>query len=169
MTLGCEASMILGYKGEVVMVLLIWFWYDFGSFWVQFWAVLRSCWGQKSAYRLHGRSIRLRPGSRQFDFAHFGRFWETFGEDFGDIFVSFVDIDFIIKVSMILKWFLMDFDTLWTSKSEQKAWRVVQKSTLHVVCYRMGMDIDFGRILGSGWEQFHVPIAFQKRLRKQVL
>ena len=51
---------------------------------------------------------------------------------------------------LILSWILMDFDTLWRGKIEQKAWRVVQKSTLHVVCYRTSMDIDSGRILGSG-------------------
>ena len=83
--------------------------------------------------------------------------------------VSFVDIDCIMKFYMILRQFLMDFDTLSTSKIEQKAWRVVQKSTLHVVCYRTSMDIDFGRILGSGWEPFGVSVGLQERLRKQVL
>ena len=55
----------------------------------------------------------------------------------------------------------MDFDTLSTSKIKQKAWRVVQKSTLHLICYGMSMDIDLGRILGSGWEQFWFPIGFR--------
>ena len=68
--------------------------------------------------------------------------------------VSFVDIDFTMKFYMILRQFLMDFDTLSTSKIKQKALRVVQKSTLHLICYGMSMDIDLGRILGSGWEQF---------------
>ena len=58
----------------------------------------------------------------------------------------------------------MDFDTLWTSKIKQKAWRVVQKSTFHVVRYRMCLKIDFGWIFGAGWEEFWVPIGLQKRL-----
>ena len=63
----------------------------------------------------------------------------------------------------------MDFDTYWISKIKQKAWRVLQKSTFHVVRYRMCLKIDFGRVLGAGWKQFWVPIGLQKRLRKQVL
>ena len=83
--------------------------------------------------------------------------------------VSFVDVDCIMKFYMILRQFLMDFDILSTSKIEQKAWRVLQKSIFHVVRYRMCLKIDFGRVLGAGWEQFCVPIGPQKRLRKQVL
>ena len=33
---------------------------------------------------------------------HFGRFWRGFGKDFGDILVSFVDVNVIMNVDMIL-------------------------------------------------------------------
>ena len=42
---------------------------------------------------------------------------------------------------MILKGFLMDFDTLWTSKNEHFTWRVVQKSSFRLVCYRMHIGV----------------------------
>ena len=52
-----------------------------------------------------------------------------FGKVFGDISLSFVDINFTMDFYMILRCFLLDFDTLWTSKNEHFAWRVLQKST----------------------------------------
>ena len=106
---------------------------------------------------------------QQFDAAHFGGFWNALGEDFGDILVSCVNIVFRMNFYRMLTSFFIDFDTFWRSKIKQKVWKVVQKSTLHLICYRMSMDIDLGRILGSGWEQFWFPIGLQKRLRMQVL
>ena len=63
----------------------------------------------------------------------------------------------------------MGFGTLWTSKNEYFAWEVLKKSNFCIVSYRMPMGIDFGKILGPGWEQFGDPIGVQKRLRKQLL
>ena len=162
----------------VVMILMImrsWssLWHYFGvilgSTWEDFGSILGSSWAQKSSWRLHGHSIRLRPRSRQFDFAHFGGCWRSLGEVFGGIFLSFLDIDFAIGFHLLLRWFFIDFHTLWTSKSEQIAWEVLQKSNFRLVSYRMCLGIDFGRILESGWRHFWVPIGLQKRLRKQML
>ena len=63
----------------------------------------------------------------------------------------------------------MDFCTLWTSKNEHFAWRVLQKSNFHVDCYRRRIRIGFGRILGLGWRQFWVPNGAEMRLRKEML
>ena len=150
-----------------------WFWGHFEwilkVFWEDFWIILGSCSVQKSSWKRSESWVEAGSRFSEFDADHFGRFWTGFGNHFGDILVSFVDIDFTMKFHMILKQFLMDFDTLSTSKIKQKAWRVLQKSTLHVICYRTSMDIDLRRISSSGWEQFWVPIGLQKRLRKQVL
>ena len=139
------------------------------AFWEDLGTILGSCWGQKPSWKLPESFVQAGSRFPQFDAAHFGGFWRAFGEDFGDILVSFVDINITMNFYMMLRWFFMDFDTLWTSKIKQKAWRVVQKSTFHVVCYRMCLDIDFRRILGSRWKQFWVPIGLQTRFRAQVL
>ena len=135
---------------------------DFGS-------ILGSSWDQKSSWRLHGRSTRLRTRSRQFNSAHFGGFRRPLGEVFGDIFLSFLGIDFAIGFHLLLRWFFIDFHALRTSKSEQIAWEVLQKSNFRVVCYCMCLGIDFGSIFGSGWTHFWIPMGLQKRLRKQVV
>ena len=139
------------------------------SFWEDLGTILGSCWVQKPSWTLLASFVQAGSRFPHQNAGHFGGFWRAFGKDFGDILVPFVDMDFTMNFYMILKWFFMDFDTLWTSKIKQKAWRVVQKSTLHLIWYWMSMDIDFGRILRSGWEQLWVPIGFPKRLRKQVL
>ena len=72
--------------------------------------------------------------------------------DFGDILVSFVDVNFTMILNMILRWFWVNFDTLWTSTNEHFAWRVLQKSNFRVACYRMRMRIDFGKTLGLIWK-----------------
>ena len=78
--------------------------------------------------------------------------------------VSFVDVNFTMIFNMILKWLGVNFDTLWTSKNEHFAWRVLQKSNFRVVGYRMHMGIDFARLLGPGLRQFWVPIGVHQRL-----
>ena len=51
----------------ILMIMRSWWsgWYHFavilGSVWEDFGSILGSCWGQKSSWRFHGRSIRLRP------------------------------------------------------------------------------------------------------------
>ena len=142
---------------------------DWETFRSNFGNTLGSSWGQKSSWRVYKIYVLIRCRFSRFLPDHFGGFWRPLGEVFGDILATFVVIDFIINLYMIFRWFFIDFDALWTSKIGQKAWRVVQKSTLHLICYRMSMDIDFGWILGSGWEQFWVPIGLQKWLRKQVV
>ena len=80
MTLGCEASMILGYKGEVAMVLLISFWYDFGvlvgRILGRFEVMLRSKIGLQASWTLQSSqtwisTVRLRP------------FWKVLGDFWG--------------------------------------------------------------------------------------
>ena len=155
------------------MVWLISFWCYFearlGGFWKHFGVMLRSKIVFEAPWTLHSSQTSISTPFPHQNSGHFGRFWRAFGKVFGIILVCFVDIDFTMNFYMILRQFLMDFDTLSTSKIKQKAWRVVQKSTLHLICYGMSMDIDLGRILGSGWEQFWFPIGLQKRLRMQVL
>ena len=63
----------------------------------------------------------------------------------------------------------MDFGTLWTSKNEHFAWRVLQKSNFRLVCNRMHIRIDFGWILGPGSGHFWVPMGVQKRLGERLL
>ena len=83
--------------------------------------------------------------------------------------VSLADVNFIMDFDMILRRFFIDLHTLWTSKSEQIQWEVLQKSNFRLVSYRMCLGIDFGRILESGWRHFWVPIGLEKRFEKQVL
>ena len=139
------------------------------AFLEDFWTVLGSCWAQKSSWKLSESFVQAGSRFSGFDSDHFGGFWRGFGKDFGDIFVSFVDVNVIMNFDMILWWFVTDFHTLWTSKSEQIALKVLQKSNFRVVRYRMCLEINFGRILGSNWRHFWIPIGLQKRLQKQVL
>ena len=138
-------------------------------FWEDFSIILGACSAQKSSWKRSESWVEAGSRFSEFDADHFGGFWRAFGKHFGDILVSFVDVNFIMHFDMILRWFFIDFLTLWTSKNEQIQWEVLQKSKFRLVCYRMCLGIDFGWILESGWRHFWVPSGHQKRLRKQVL
>ena len=138
-------------------------------FWEDFSIILGACSAQKSSWKRSESWVEAGSRFSEFDPDHFGGFWRAFGKHFGDILVSFVDVNFIMHFDMILRWFFIDLHTLWTSKSEQIQWEVLQKSNFRLVSYRMCLGIDFGRILESGWRHFWVPIGLRKRLRKQVL
>ena len=137
---------------------------DLSNFMVWSWIYDRFChshgtildvfWGNVGLETCLGGSFLVRSRFNHFDSPHFGRFWDPHGKVFGDILVSFVDVNFMMDFYMIFEWILMDLDSLWTSKSEQIQWEVVQKSNFRIVCYRMWLGIDFGRILGLGWKDF---------------
>ena len=163
------------YHNENIMMITSWgsFWGHFEwileVFWEDFWTILGSCSLQKSSWKLSQSFVEAGSRFSEFDSDHFGGFWRAFGNHFRDILESFVDINVIMDFDMIFRWFFIDLHTLQTSKSEQITWEVLQKPNFRLVCYRMCLEIDFGRILGSGRKQFWVPIGLQKRLRKQVL
>ena len=148
-------------------------WHHFGAIlgsnWEDFGSILGSSRAQRSSWELSESCVRA--GSRFSGFGPplFEGFWRPPGRVFGNIFVSFLDIDFAIGFHLLLRWFFIDFHTFRTSKSEQIQWEVLQKSNFRLVSYRMCLGIDFGRILESGWRHFWVPIGLRKRLRKQVL
>ena len=150
------------------MIISNWaFWSHVGCIleaWENFWTILGSCWAQKSSWKLHGRSIRLRTRSRQFDFAHFGGFLRSFGEVFGDIFQSFLNTDFAIGFHLLLKWFFIDFHALQTNKNEQIQWEVLQKLNFRFVSYPMCLRIGFGNIF-LFFLDIHFAISFHLLLR----
>ena len=99
----------------------------------------------------------------------FWRILGSFWEGFWIYFCIFFGYRFWNRFSFAFALILIHFHTLRTSKSEQIRWEVLQKSNFRIVCYRMCLEIDFGRILGVGWRQFWVPMGVQKRLGKDVL
>ena len=158
-----------------IMMIILWsslwvhFEYISGSFWEDFENILGSCPVQNSSWKLSESIVRVRSRFSGFDADHFGGFWKPLGEVFRHVLVSFVDINFTMDFNMILKWFLMDFSTLWTSKNEQKARNVVQKSNFRVYCDRMRMRMDFRWIMRSFRSCFWPSIGLRKRLGRQLL
>ena len=144
------------------------FWCILEALWEDFWAILGSCWAQKSSWKLSESFVQAGRPFSSFDADRFWGFWRGFGKHFEDILLSLVDVNFIMHFNTIFRWFFIDFHALRASKNEQIAWEVSQKSKFRVVCYRMCLEIDFGWILGSGWNQFWVPSGRQKRLRKHM-
>ena len=154
-------------NGHIMMAI------SWRSFWGHFHYILGSFWeqhrSQTSSWTLSESYVCVGSRFNQFDSPHFEGFWEAFREIFADIFLTCLDTDFETGFHLLVQWFLMDFHTLWTSKSEQIRWEVVQKSNFRVVCHRMSLEIDFGRILALGWQHFWRSIGVQKRLGKQML
>ena len=149
------------------MMIIPWssFWMHFGSLMGAFLdhfgvmlsskIVLEALWESCSCWKPFSRP-KLRP------------FWcilEIFWADFLRYFCICVNVEFAVGFHLLLQRFFTDLHPLWTSKNEQIAWEVLQKSKFRVVCYRMCLGIDFGRILVSGWSQFCVPSGLQKRRR----
>ena len=163
-----------GYPIMLIMALWwsLWSWgrdrpYDIilVSFWVLYGGILEAFSGHLDVKNPFGNSIDA-PFLSELDL---NSSTPPILEDFGGLLGRFLDIDFAIGFHLLLRWLFVDFHTPWTSKSEQIAWEVLQKSNFRVVRYRMCLRIDFGWILELGFRHFWVPIGLQKRLWKQVL
>ena len=143
------------YDHEVVMVRLISFCCHFGvrlgGFWKHFGVMLRSKIVLEAPWTLHSSQTSISPPFPHQNPGHFGGFWKAFGEIFGLILVSFVDIDFTINFYMTLRWFLMD-----DGKRLYADWVVFRRLTLR---YRGGLgEIGHGHHFAEAiWEDFDTP------------
>ena len=111
-----DGAMVL-LKSELIWVsVMISFVFIFEGFVGAFWI-------QKTSRRWYCGSVLVARQLPLFDPVYFEKFWRFSWDDFGTKCSSFTDIDSTIDFHMLLRRVCMDFNILWTSKTNMRGTR----------------------------------------------